>query len=116
MNYSKNIFDYRKLPSEVKKQLKLDLGPNDVFTNKIRELFSIAKEQNIKDLSPDQITVAYYRKYTKENKKDIKTSEQIRAKLLNILASEKEYLKNHPDSQIKRLKRVNYEKETYTIE
>ena len=72
MNYSKNIFDYRKLSSEVKKQLKLDLGPNDVFTNKIRELFSIAKEQNIKDLSPDQITVAYYRKYTKENKKDIK--------------------------------------------
>lgn len=116
MTYTKDIFDYKNLPESVKRKLQLDLAPCDAFRDKIYTLFTLAKEQNINQLNENQIAVAYYRKYTTKDNNDIKTISQIRAKLRSMIYREDLYVKNHPNSNIKRLKRVENEKECYTIE
>ena len=112
MSYNKDIFDYRNLPQSIKAKLQLDLEPSDIFRDKIYTLFSLAKQQNINRLNENQIAVAYYRKYTTKDSKDIKTVDQIRAKLRSMISSEAAYKMKHPDSTIKTLKRVENEKET----
>ena len=116
MSYNKDIFDYRNLPQSIKTKLQLDLEPSDIFRDKIYTLFSLAKQQNINKLNENQIAVAYYRKYTIKDSKDIKTVDQIRAKLRSMISSEAAYKMKHPDSTIKTLKRVENEKECYTVE
>lgn len=116
MTNSKDIFDYRNLPESIKTKLQLDLAPNDVFRDKIYTLFSLAKQQNINKLNENQIAVAYYRKYTSKDNKDMKTVTQIRAKLRSMIVSESTYKSNHPNSTIKTLKRVENEKDFYTVE
>lgn len=116
MSYNKDIFDYRNLPQSIKTKLQLDLEPSDIFRDKIYTLFSLAKQQNINKLNENQIAVAYYRKYTTKDSKDIKTVDQIRAKLRSMISSEAAYKMKHPDSTIKTLKRVENEKECYTVE
>ena len=72
-----NIFDLTNvddIPENVKKDINIDL-----FAKRIVELFVLAN----RDLSIDEITVAYYRKY-KDDDSDVKTKKQIMSKLYNM--------------------------------
>ena len=62
------------LPEEVRKEINVDL-----FAKRIIDLFELAQ----RDLSIDEITVAYYRKYYTEDT-DIKSKKQIMSKLYNM--------------------------------
>ena len=62
------------LPEEIQEDINIDM-----FAKRIIELFSIAK----RDLSIDEITVAYYRKYRTEDA-DTKSKKQIMSKLYNM--------------------------------
>lgn len=115
MNYTKDIFDYRDLSPEIKKRLCLDSLESDVFREKIYNLFDIAKSMNINKLNETQIAVAYCRTYTSKDSSDIKTVKQIRSKLSSIVQCDNEYMKRHPDSNMKVLKRLADEK-CYTID
>ena len=115
MIFTKDIFDYKNLPSSVKKQLRLDSLENDKFREKIYNLFSIAKSQNIYKLNDSQIAVAYYRTYTSKDKSDLKTVRQIQAKLRSIIQYDNEYALKHPNEKLQKIERVENEKEWYTV-
>lgn len=116
MRYTKDIFDYRNLPQSVKETIKVDNMPTDPFRDKIYELFSIAKKENIPSLTNSQITVGYYRQYTTKDSKDFKTVEEIQSKLDSIIKSENRYIDKHPDYKLERLKKVDNEKHLYAVE
>ena len=72
-----NIFDLTNvddIPENVKKDINIDL-----FAKRIVELFVLAD----RDLSIDEITVAYYRRY-KDDDSEVKTKKQIMSKLYNM--------------------------------
>ncbi len=72
-----NIFDLTNvddIPENVKKDINIDL-----FAKRIIELFVLAD----RDLSIDEITVAYYRRY-KDDDSEVKTKKQIMSKLYNM--------------------------------
>jgi len=115
MNYTKDIFDCKSLPVEVKKTLRLDTIEYDEFREKIYNLFNIAKSMNINKLNENQVAVAYYRTYTTKDANDIKTIKQIRSKLCSIVQCDSLYAKRHPESNMKVLKRLADEK-CYTID
>ena len=116
MTYNKDIFDAKDLPVSIKRKLQIETLKEDPFRDKIFKLFSMAKSQNIHNLTDNQITVGYFRAYTSKNSQDFKTLSQIRAKLRSIIQYDKNYNLNHPESKIQTLKRVGNEKETYTID
>ncbi|MBR1604777.1 MAG: hypothetical protein IJ660_01565 [Alphaproteobacteria bacterium] len=62
------------LPEDVRKDINVDL-----FAKRIIDLFELAQ----RDLSIDEITVAYYRKYSAEDT-DIKLKKQIMSKVYNM--------------------------------
>ena len=73
-----DIFDLNNLddlPEKIKDDLSIDK-----FENRILILFDIAK----RSLSVDEVTIAYFRKFGKE---DIKNKRQIVAKLYNMSRS-----------------------------
>lgn len=70
----KDIFDIANI-DDVPDKIKNDVDNYDIFGNRIVDLFKEAQ----RDLSVDEITVAYYRKY-----KEIKTKKQILNKLYNM--------------------------------
>lgn len=65
-----DLQDVSDIPEEIKKELN-----DDYFLNQILELFDIAK----RDLSVDEVTVAYFRKFN-----EVKTKKQIMTKLYNM--------------------------------
>ena len=65
-----DLQDISDIPEEIKKELN-----DDYFSNQILELFDIAK----RDLSIDEVTVAYFRKFG-----GLKTKKQIMGKLYNM--------------------------------
>ena len=72
-----DIFDLTNvddIPDEVKEGIVVD-----IVATRILELFKIAR----RDLSIDEITVAYYRKF-KDEDDDIKTKKQIMGKVYNM--------------------------------
>lgn len=72
-----DIFDLTNvddIPDEVKEGIVVD-----IVATRILELFKIAR----RDLSIDEITVAYYRKF-KDKDDDLKTKKQIMGKVYNM--------------------------------
>lgn len=72
-----DIFDLTNvddIPDEVKEGIVVD-----IVATRILELFKIAR----RDLSIDEITVAYYRKF-KDEDDDLKTKKQIMGKVYNM--------------------------------
>ena len=70
-----DLFDLSDIPAELGEIKK------DEMSNRILELFKIAD----RELSVDEITVAYYRKYAKnESDSDIKTKTQIMNKVYKM--------------------------------
>lgn len=116
MKYTKDLFNYRNLPQNIKQLIKVDDMPTDSFRDKIYGLFSIAKKENIETLTTNQLAVGYYRQYTKKDNNDRKTPEDIESKINSIIKRETSYISKHPDYNLKRLKKVSNEKDTYTVE
>lgn len=106
MNYDKSIFDYRDLPVNVRADLGFDARKCDIFRDKICQLFAMAKDYNMNELSINQVTVAYYRTYTAKDKKDVKTLQQIRTKLYTMAREDSLYKQKYPNSDVKILKRI----------
>lgn len=115
MKYTKDIFDFKDLSQSIKRKLQLDSLKEDPFRDKIFNLFSIAKSQNLDKLNESQIAVGYFRTYTSQNAKDLKTVAQIRAKLRSIIKCDKIYNTTHPNSKIQTLRRVNDERKEYSL-
>lgn len=115
MKYNKDIFDYKDLSQSIKRKLQLESLKEDPFRDKIFNLFSIAKSQNLDKLSENQIAVGYFRTYTSQNPDDLKTLLQIKAKLRSIVQYDSVYNNNHPESKIQTLKRVNDERKEYAL-
>lgn len=74
MNDLFDLTNVEDLPEKIKSDINVDL-----FAKRIVDLFELAQ----RDLSIDEITVAYYRKYNEEDM-DIKTKKQIMSKVYNM--------------------------------
>lgn len=105
MTYDKSIFDHKDLPMSIRNDLHL-ISQCDKFREKICRLFDVAKEYGINELNVNQVTVAYYRIYTAKDKKDIKTLQQIRTKMYNIVRDDARYKKKFPDSNFRVLQKI----------
>lgn len=80
-----NIFDLSNV-DDIAEEVTKDLSV-DVFENHIIELFELAK----RDLSVDEVTVGYYRKYN-----EVKTKKQIIGKLYNMSRATKPKIESVP--------------------
>ena len=93
----KNIFDLTDI-SDIDPKVSIKVKPlceplND-FSSRIFNLFDIAKKNGIMALDFDQLTAAYYRVYTTNNKSDLKTRPQIYSKVHNMEYSKKKNIRN----------------------
>ena len=91
----KNIFDLKDrsdIPSDVYLHLSEKSTKTNAFSKRIYELFLEAKQLNMLSLSISQVTIAYYRKYSKPNEESYKRVYEIGTKLASM-ARNNEYLK-----------------------
>lgn len=80
----KNIFDLEDIsdiPGGVYLHLPVSTVKSDEFGKRIEDLFVDAKKEGLDILNAAQVTIAYYRKYTKPNKVDVKNRYTIANKL-----------------------------------
>lgn len=64
----------------------------DTFQTKLEDLFNLAKKEGYKKLTDKQVMIAYYGKYTTQNKTDRKTLSEIREGLSKLQSPYKELI------------------------
>jgi len=91
----KNIFDLKDrsdIPGDVYLHIPEKAAKANTFSTRIYELFLEAKQLNLSSLSIGQVTIAYYRKYSKPNEESYKRVYEIGTKLAAMVKNN-EYLK-----------------------
>lgn len=91
----KNIFDLKDrsdIPDDVYLHIPEKSVRANTFSERIYELFLEAKQLNLSSLSIGQVTIAYYRKYSKPNDESYKRVYEIGTKLASMVRNN-EYLK-----------------------
>lgn len=76
----KNSFNFDDL-SDVQNEIKLGKSKQDIFGQRIIEIFKEAKKLNILELNTNQITIVYHREFVKTGKSKPKTNIQVLNKL-----------------------------------
>lgn len=92
-----NLFDLDDI-SDIDPKLKLDIKvvkeDEKGFASRVFNLFDIARQNGIKQLNTDQLTCAYYKVYSANNKDVIRTKRQISNKLYYLDFSKKKNVHN----------------------
>lgn len=74
----------------------MDSSPQkDVFQTKLENLFDLAKESGYNKLTDKQVMIAYYGKYTTQDKTDRKTLSEIREGLSKLQSPYKELIERN---------------------
>lgn len=105
-----NLFDMTNLSDvDVKIRAGLKRESEDDFTSKIFNLFDLAEMFNMKSLTIDQLTTAYYKVYTSFGRDSQKTKHQIANKIYYLVSTKTKSAKN------KCIVRVNGASGTFTL-
>lgn len=84
------LFDTEDLSDiKDKDKVKIGRGKQDIFGERIMELFIKAKDAGIEKLTVNQVTVAYYRSFVENGDSKAKTNIQIMNKLFAMAAGGK---------------------------
>lgn len=90
----KHIFDLTDrsdIPSDVYLRLPEIAGNSDEFGRRIKALFVEAQQEGLYELTAAEVTIAYYRKYTKPYQLDVKNKDQIACKLATMVRRTKSF-------------------------